>query len=216
MVRLSSALVAVVAVAMLAGTARAATDIQVQGLFPGRAVLAINGETRMLRVGDTSPEGVALLASSSKAAEVEVDGQRRVLTLTRQIASTFSAAERAEVRIPRSADSHYWVRGAINGQEVEMMVDTGATTMAMSSREAVRLGIDYRAGQRSRSQTAGGMVDTFVVLLDRVSLGAIEARQVRASVLEGEHPRQILLGNSLLGQLEMREESGVLLLRQKF
>lgn len=206
----------VLAITLAAIPVAAAPDIQVQGLFPGRAVLAINGEMRMLRVGEASPEGVALLASSSKEAEIEVEGQRRVLTLTRQIASTFTAAERPEVRIPRSPDSHYRVHGAINGLPVEMMVDTGATTVAMNSREAMRLGIDYRAGERSRSQTAGGMVDTFVVLLDKVSIGGIQAHQVRASVLEGEYPRQVLLGNSLLRQLEMREESDVLLLRQKF
>lgn len=206
----------VVALAMFAGAAMALPDVQVQGLFAGRAVLSINGETRMLKVGDTSPEGVVLLASSSKAAEVEINGQRRVLTLTRQISSTFSAAEKAEVRVPRGADSHYWVRGAINGRPVEMMIDTGATMVAMSSVEADRLGIDYSLGRRSSTQTAGGVVNTSVVILDKVSLGGIDARQVPASVLDGEFPRQILLGNSLLSQLEMQEESGVLVLRQKY
>ncbi len=201
---------------VLAVASAHAADVQVQGLFAGRAVLAIDGQTRMLRVGETSPEGVRLLASSSREAEVEIDGQRHVLTLSRRIASTFTAAQQTEVRVPRSPDSHYWVRGTINGRPVNMMVDTGATLVAMSAREAERLGIDYSGGQRARTQTAGGTVDTFVVMLDRVTLGGIEARQVPASVLDGEYPRQILLGNSLLGQLEMVEEGGVLVLRQKY
>lgn len=201
--------------ALFATLAQAAPDVVVKGLFANRAILVIDGETRMLKVGQTSPEGVKLLASTSREAQVEIAGERRALTLSRQISATYKAAEKAEVRIPRGADSHYWVRGAINGKPVSMMVDTGATMLAMSSREAARLGIEFRAGQRSQAQTAGGVVDSFVVRLDKVSIGPIVVHQVLATVVEGAFPQQILLGNSLLSRVEMREERGVLVLRQK-
>ncbi|HLS99100.1 MAG: TIGR02281 family clan AA aspartic protease [Porticoccaceae bacterium] len=211
----SVGIVLLAAFALLATLAWAAPDVVVKGLFANRAMLVIDGETRLLKVGQTSPEGVKLLASSSREAQVEIAGERRVLTLSRQISATYKAAEKAEVRIPRGPDSHYWVRGAINGKPVSMMVDTGATMLAMSGRDATRLGIDYRAGQRSRAQTAGGVVDSFVVRLDKVSIGAIVVHQVLATVVAGDFPQQILLGNSLLSRIEMREESGVLVLRQK-
>lgn len=201
---------------LTSGQLTAAPELVVKGLFGDRAVLVIDGETRLLRVGEISPEGVRLVASSSRQAEVEIAGQRRVLTLTRQIAATYSAAESSEVRIPRDADSHYRVVGQINGQRVEMMVDTGATLVAMNIHEAKRLGIDYRAGRPSKSYTAGGVVTNYLVDLDRVSIGGISFRGVRAAVVDGDYPQQILLGNSLLSQLEMKEQSGVLVLRQKF
>ena len=194
----------------------AATTIEVKGLFNGRAILVIDGQNRLLKAGETSPEGVLLVASNSKSAEVEINGERQTLTLSRRISTSFSAAKKAELRIPRAADSHYWVRGAINGHPVQMMVDTGATLVAMNSRDADRLGIDYQQGKRGRSATASGLVNNYIVQLDKVTLGTITVRQVPAAIIEGDFPVQILLGNSLLGRLEMQMESDVMVLRQKF
>ena len=205
------------AVAGLAsGPLAAAPELVVRGLFADRAILVIDGEARVLKVGEVSPEGVKLVVSSSRQAKVEIDGQRRVLTLTRQIAATYTAAESSEVRIPRDIDSHYRVTGQINGHRVEMMVDTGATLIAMNIHHAKRLGIDYRAGRPGKSYTAGGVVTNYLVDLDRVSIGGISFRGVPAAVVDGDYPQQILLGNSLLSRLEMQEEGGVLVLRQKF
>ncbi|KJS04680.1 MAG: hypothetical protein VR73_14290 [Gammaproteobacteria bacterium BRH_c0] len=204
------------AVALASSELLAGPKVVAKGFFANRAVLVINGETRMLKVGETSPEGVKLLASTSRGAEVEIDGVRQTLSLSRQISATYSEAKVAEVRIPRSDDSHYRVRGAINGQTVDMMVDTGATLIAMSGRDAARLGIDFKSGKRGRSQTAGGIVNSYYVTLNKVSIGGITVHGVPASVVEGNFPVQILLGNSLLSRLEMQEQAGVLVLRQKF
>ncbi|MAT52662.1 MAG: TIGR02281 family clan AA aspartic protease [Porticoccaceae bacterium] len=193
-----------------------ATTIEVKGLFNGRAILVIDGQNRLLKAGETSPEGVLLVASNSKSAEVEINGERQTLSLSRRISTSFSAAEKAELRVPRAADSHYWVRGTINGHPVQMMVDTGATLVAMNSRDADRLGIDYQQGKRGRSATASGLVNNYIVQLDKVTLGTITVRQVPAAIIEGDFPVQILLGNSLLGRLEMQMESDVMVLRQKF
>lgn len=194
----------------------AAPKVVAKGFFTNRAVLVINGQTHMLKVGETSPEGVKLLSSTSRGAEVEIDGVRQTLSLTRQISATYTAAEFAEVRIPRSADSHFWVRGAINGQSVEMMVDTGATMIAMNANEAKRLGVDFRSEQPGKIQTAGGVVTSYSVNLAKVTIGNITLTDVRASVVDGDYPIHILLGNSLLSRLEMQEQAGVLVLRQKY
>lgn len=205
-----------VCMAMASSQLLAGPKVVAKGFFTNRAVLVINGQTHMLKVGETSPEGVKLLSSNSRGAEVEIEGVRQTLSLSRQISATYTAAEVAEVRIPRSDDSHYRVRAAINGQPVEMMVDTGATLIAMSSNDATRLGIDFSGGERGRSQTASGIVDSYLITLNKVSIGNITVHEVSAAVIKGDYPAQILLGNSLLSRLEMQEQAGVLVLRQKF
>ena len=164
--------------ATASGHLLAAPKVVAKGFFTNRAVLVINGQTRMLKVGETSPEGVKLLASTSRGAEVEIAGVRQTLSLSRQISATYSAAEMAEVRIPRSEDSHYRVRGAINGKSVEMMVDTGATLIAMSTNDAIRLGVDFSGGKRGKSQTAGGIVNSYFVTLHKVTRSFIDSNQM--------------------------------------
>jgi aspartyl protease family protein len=194
----------------------AAPDIRVQGLFGGSAVLVINGKQRLLKQGQTSPEGVKLVSSDSHQAVVEVDGQQVTLGLSQHISSSFQAAEQAEVRIPRSTNGHYMVSGFINGHPVNFMVDTGATSVAMNLNDAKRLGVDYRRGKHTKASTAGGIVNAFEVNLDKLVIGNITARQVSATVVVGNFPSTVLLGNSFLSRVEMTEAEGVMVLRKNF
>lgn len=210
--------VAVLAILCLVfpGLSLAASKVVVKGLFANKALLEIDGEARLVRAGEPAQDGVALISSTSKEAVVEINGERRVMTLNREIAGRFSAPSRQTVRIARDADSHFRVVGSINGHSVPMMIDTGATAIAMNVNDAERLGIDYRNGQPILSSTAGGVVNSFMVNLDKVSVGGITVYDVRGAVLLGDHPRQILLGNTFLSKVSMEERSGVLVLRSKF
>ena len=49
-------------------------------------------------------------------------------------------------------------QGAINGKSVNFMVDTGATTIAMSAADAQRLGLTFDGGRRGLANTAGGSI----------------------------------------------------------
>ena len=64
------------------GTVAALPDIQVQGLMPGRAVLSVEGQMQVLREGETSPEGITIIAADSQAVTIEYDGERHQLGLT--------------------------------------------------------------------------------------------------------------------------------------
>jgi|TARA_R110000822_G_scaffold187752_19_gene326838 aspartyl protease family protein len=194
----------------------AVPDIRVQGLFGGSAVLVINGKQRLLKQGQTSPEGVTLVASDSHQAVVEIEGRRVTLGLSQHISSSFQAAKLAEVRIPRASNGHYMVSGSINGHPVDFMVDTGATSVAMSLNDAKRLGVDFRRGKRASASTAGGIVNAFEVDLDKLVIGNITAHQVSATIVVGDYPTDVLLGNSFLSRVEMTEEEGVMVLRKKY
>ncbi|WP_235189811.1 TIGR02281 family clan AA aspartic protease [Porticoccus hydrocarbonoclasticus] len=191
-------------------------EIQVNGLFGGSAVLVINGKQHLLKQGQTSPEGVTLLESNSQQAVLLVDGKRLSLGLSDRISASFHAAEKAEVRIPRAENGHYYVSGYINGRPVDFMVDTGASAVAMNMHDARRLGVNFRRGIKGNASTAGGIVNTYHVDLDKLSIGNIAVHQVRSTVVIGNFPAQVLLGNSFLSQIEMSEEAGVLVMRKKY
>jgi aspartyl protease family protein len=193
-----------------------AIDIEAKMLAKGSALLVINGRQIMLREGSRSAEGVLLVSADGKQAVIEVDGKKQKITLSRQISTQFTQAEKKEVRIPSGQGGHFVTAGLINGMPVQFLVDTGATSVAMNYHEAERLGIDYRAGTSVMINTANGQAQGFVAVLSKISVGNIELNQVEAIVSTTDSPTVILLGNSYLGRLDMSVNSGVLVLTEKF
>ena len=104
----------------------------------------------------------------------------------------------------------------INGVSVRFLVDTGATTVAMNSRDAARIGIDYRNAQRLVVSTANGVVEVRGVKLDRVQLGGITLTNVEAVVHNGDSPAIVLIGMSVLNRLEMKRDGGLMTLVQRY
>jgi aspartyl protease family protein len=96
------------------------------------------------------------------------------------------------------------------------MVDTGATVVAMSSLQADRLGISYENGRAEAVSTASGLVRGYRVVLDQVKVGGIEQRNVRAVVIEGEHPVMVLLGMTFLSQVRMQDKGNLMILQGRY
>lgn len=193
--------------------AYSAATIEVRGLYKDGAVLIIDGNLRMMKAGQTSPEGVRLVSADTRKALVEVDGRRQSLGLSKQISASFQAPQKNTTAVPRDGNNQYLVTGAINGVNTQMLVDTGANAVAMSSVTAQGLGIDFRKEKnKGRARTASGTVTSYRVLLDSVSVGEITLRNVEAFVNEGDFPHVVLLGMTFLRHVEMRDSNGVLYL----
>lgn len=206
------------ALALLFGAAGAQSveRLRVLALFQGKAMLEIDGQTRLLAAGETGAEGVKLVSANARGAVVEVAGERRELALGQHVATEFVRRDAREVRIVRDASGAFVTTGTINGRLVEMMVDTGATVVAMGAADAARLGIPYeKEGRPVGVATASGSTTGYLVSLDRVQVGEILARNVPATVIEGAGPPRILLGMSFLDRVEMQHRGAVLLLRKK-
>lgn len=97
--------------------------------------------------------------------------------------------------LPRAADGHFYAETRINGSQVEFLVDTGATKVALTGTDARAAGLYWSdADVREVARGASGPVFGVSVTLDRVTLGGHEARDVAALIVpEG-------LSVSLLGQ----------------
>ena len=119
----------------------------------------------------------------------------------------------AEVVLARNAKGHYVADGALNGQRVTFLLDTGATDVAVSEALANRIGLERQGG--GLSQTANGVVAVWQTTIDSVELGSIRMRNVRASIVPSMRTGdQVLLGMSFLKRLEMIQRDGRLTLRQ--
>lgn len=205
--------VGLLALGLCCMTAHAEAELTAKMLAEGSALIDINGKSHMLREGEQSPEGVTLLSANGDRALVDYRGREYTLTLSRQIATAFTEAEFAEVRIASGRGGHYLTPGRINGLPVDFMVDTGATSIAMGTADARRLGIHYAAEPRIQVSTANGVALAYKVWLDKVTVGAITIKHVEAFVITGDAPGTILLGNSFLKLVDMTTERGVLVLR---
>jgi aspartyl protease family protein len=116
-----------------------------------------------------------------------------------------------EVVLQRGRDGHYVFPGEINGRPVTFLLDTGATLVSVPAHlaDALRL----RAGVTLYAVTANGTVATRGTRIERLAFGPITLHDVRASLNPGMQGDQILLGMSVLRQLEFTQRGDTLVVR---
>lgn len=103
-------------------------------------------------------------------------------------------SEDGTIEIPKSYDGHFYVTALVNGAEIDFVVDTGASDLVLSQKDAISAGFDLETLEfHGRAMTANGEVRTAPVRLDSVALGKFDDKNVRARVNGGD------LDISLLG-----------------
>ena len=103
------------------------------------------------------------------------------------------------VVITRSGDGHFVVRTAVDGVSTTMLIDTGASFVTLSQRDAQRVGIDTDALDYAIPiRTANGTMQAASIVLDSLAVGSIEQQNVRALVAPRGSLNQSLLGMSFL------------------
>jgi aspartyl protease family protein len=188
----------ILAFALLAPVQALAATVFVMSVGNGQAQIIVDNRTvRVLRVGDTSPEGVKLLEIRGSAAVLEVNG--------RPISLTIGQSTVAETVLQADARGHFVVNAVINGVALTGVIDTGATHVAMGMEQARQLGLDLRNAQRGMTQTANGVVPVYLVNLASVQVGDIVVRNVAGSVTDGGGKLPVVLvGMSFLKGVDMR------------
>jgi aspartyl protease family protein len=143
-------------------------------------------------------------------------GQRPNVAQPRERPSATRTASGPEVRIRAGAHGHYYARAEINGRSVDVLVDTGASIVALSYEDAQRAGVSVRdSDYTQRVSTANGYARVAPVVLDRVSIGDIMVRNVPAAVSEPDRLATTLLGMSFLGRLQRVDiRAGTLVLQE--
>jgi aspartyl protease family protein len=192
-----------------------AVEIVAEGLLPGMAVLRIDDARVTLRPGETHGS-VRLVEVSARKAVLNVDGVRREIGLSERVDSSYTPAPARSLTIRRNAQMQYITTAEINGRRVQVLVDTGATNVAMNAAQARALGIGDDEGVVSQVQTASEILAARQVQLRSVVVGQIGVEAVNATVIDGEQPSVILLGMSFLQHVRLDESDGILILQSRW
>lgn len=204
------------ALLLASGTVFAVDNIRLQGMFSSKAVINIDGKRRVLSIGETSPEGVTLIAIGDDHVTLKIDDSTHDYTMGGSIGLDYVKPENHEEQFFADQQGMFEAVGTINSQTVRFLIDTGATLVAMNRSQAKQLGIRYRLdGQPTSVSTASGFEKAYRVKLKSVTLGNIKQTNVDAMVIDGHHPGPILLGMSFLGQLKVEKAGNTLVLKQR-
>ena len=199
------------------GSAHGASVVM-SGKMGSKALLVVDGgQPKALAAGE-SHQGVKVIQVQDDRVVVEVQGERETITMggvPTIIMGGSSGPSGTEIVLAAGAGGHFLTAGTINGRTTRFMVDTGATTIAISADEARRLGIKYEQGETMYGSTANGMVKGYRIRLNSVRIQNVEVFDVEAAVLPMPMP-YILLGNSFLTRFQMNRHNDMLRLTRRF
>ena len=198
--------------------AQAESSVMLTGTIGSRAILIVNGGApKTLAVGETY-QGVKLVALQAEQATVESGGKRIALRMDTPASiggGGPSSAGGNRIVLPADSRGHFMTQGAINGRTVSFMLDTGATTVAISAADALRIGLDYSKGTPVQINTANGVAAGYRLRLNSVRVGDVEVYDVDAIVSEQSMPF-VLLGNSFINRFSMRRDADQMVLDKRF
>jgi len=184
-------------------------SVYVKELTFNRAEIVVNGgEARSIWTGDTTPEGVKLRSIAEDTAVFEIDG--KVWKLRPGQGTYSQAALRA------NSSGQFFVTARVNDAPFPAVIDTVATSVAMNSEDAQRLGVDYLQGRRIAVQTANGAQTAYLVKFASVQVGDIVLTDVVGAVLDvrKEELPVVLIGMSFLSKVDMRRSGDTMLLQR--
>ena len=152
--------------------------------------------------------GASLAASFATALAIRhLDGGEPALAAAqpeRLVVAPASASGTA-TQVVKGPDGHYWAQATIEGRAVRVLIDTGASVVALTRADARRLGVDPTPdAYTGRVQTASGLARTAPVELAAVSRAGARVERVQALVVE-DGLAYSLLGMSYLGRLSAFE-----------
>jgi aspartyl protease family protein len=158
--------------------------------------------------------GIELPDQSAAAARAPAGNARGPAAPAR--GSDDSSSSGSAVRLRADRLGHFVASADVNGSTIDVLVDTGASIVALTYEDAERAGIYVRPQDFThRVNTANGQARIAPVMVDQISIGGITVRDVKAAVSEPGKLNQTLLGMTFLGRLTRAEMTrGELLLEE--
>ncbi|MBU2277372.1 MAG: retroviral-like aspartic protease family protein [Gammaproteobacteria bacterium] len=135
------------------------------------------------------------------------------LNPNQQLKSTVGAGGERTVNLIANRQGHYVGTLKLNGQNVDFLLDTGATMVAVSADVARRTGMIQ--GRAYQTATANGIATVYQSQIDQLQLGDIVLTNLNASIVPNLTGSEILLGMSALKHLEFAQQANQLQLTQR-
>jgi aspartyl protease family protein len=209
---------ALLACMLLTAVLAEAQTVGLAGMLGGRALLIVDGAAPKTVAAGEVYKGVKVVSTEGDVALLEIAGKRHRVRVGDAPASVGMGPDTTGAnRVVLSAGSggHFMAQGQINGKNVPMVVDTGASVVSISVLEAQRMGLNYLAGQQVQMSTANGMIAAWRVKLATVRIGDVLVYDVDSVVSSGSMP-YVLLGNSFLSRFQMTRTNDQMVLDKRF
>ena len=196
-----------------------AQAVSLSGMLGGKALVIVDGSAPKTVAAGDSYKGVKIVSTQGDQAVVEIGGKQHTLRVGDAPASVGGGvgggASGNRVVLTAGGGGHFFTLGQINGKSTQMVIDTGATAVAMSANEAQRLGIEYKSGQAIQMSTANGVVQGWLIKLNSVRVGDVVVHNVEAAVSNGSMS-VVLLGNSFLTHFQMTRANEQMVLEKLY
>jgi aspartyl protease family protein len=161
-----------------------------KALYPALAVFAAAAiglfvlRDSMSRSMDAKP---ALAESAETAAEIPNITAHQIRTAS----------------LRKEGDGHFWATAYVNGTPVKFLVDTGASLVALTERDARRIGLNTdKMEQTATVRTAGGEVKAAIAMITKIEVDGVTVKNVQAVVIDNKGLEHSLLGMSFLNRLD--------------
>lgn len=119
-------------------------------------------------------------------------------------------AQGVELTLESDHDSHFRINGSINGNDITFLVDTGASTVAVSKRFADKAGLKV-TGQIA-TETANGTAVGYSTRIETLKLGDIELHNIRAIIIPDLSGEEALLGMNVIGRFKVQQTKSTMTL----
>ncbi len=130
--------------------------------------------------------------------------------------TTVQADTPARVVLPAGHGGHFMLTGIVNGKGANFVVDTGATIVALTYRDAERLGLGVKPADFTKPMsTANGVIKAAPVRIPSITIGAVTATNIEGAVLPDGALGINLLGMSFLMKMKRYEFSQGKLILEK-
>ena len=198
-----------------------AQTLVLAGILGNKALLIVDGGTpKSLAMGETY-QGVRVISVGANQAIVERSGQRQSLTIgdvpiwLKDKTNNTANPKATRIVLTATSGGHFIANGSVNGRSVQLLVDSGASFVTISSAQAEQAGINFKAGQATQLHTANGISLGWRIKLDSVRVGDVEVLAVDAVVTPQPMPF-LLLGNSFLSRFQMLRDGDQLTLNKRY
>lgn len=180
-------------------------------IFASAAVYAIAHRDELKQVVQSSPQlkdVIGAITGKDPSQASDDESQNAATDSDDQNRSLY------DVTLTANDQGHFETEAEMNGRSVDVMVDTGATIVAMTYEDAERAGIFLKPSDFTHTvATANGQAKVAPITISTVAIGPITVRNVEGAVAESGKLHKTLLGMSFLNRLtrvEMRSKNLVL------
>lgn len=125
--------------------------------------------------------------------------------------SSWGSATGAPLVMKQSNNGHYFVDGSINDQNINFVIDTGASVVTIPQQMANAAGLVCQRDMML--QTANGVIRTCLTVIRKLKFGSFTLTNVQASI--APNLGQPLLGMNVLNQFRVEQDSGEMRLLMK-